>query len=415
MAGRYSGAERVRIAYLTNRYPAVSHSFIRREIEAIEAEGTKVCRFSVRAADSDNLPDDRDRAEFVRTFVLLNVGAFRLLAEVVQTFASSPIRSMAALKVAFAKADWRPLALVRRAAYFAEAAALSRRIRKERIDHLHAHFGTNPAMVARIAGKLSGIPYSFTVHGPDEFDAPAALDLPGKIADSAFCVAISSYGRSQLMRWSAFADWPKIEVVRCGVDESFLDERDHSLLRDVPHLCAIARLSGQKGIPLLIEAAARLINVGKSFRLTLVGDGEMRPEIEAMIQRLNLQDVVTITGWANSEKVIDHLLGSRAMVLPSFAEGLPVVIMEALALGRPVVVTAIAGTPELVDEQCGWLIPAGSIDALVDALGAVIDAPVDRLAAMGRIGRERVLAQHDSRANGRQINALFHRYHRGLG
>ena len=405
----------MRVAYLINRYPAASHSFIRREIEAVEAEGTDVYRFSVRPAQLAELPDARDRAEVAKTVVLLRLGIFRLLLDMLQAMFLAPTRFLAAMRTAFSGVEWKPGPLVRRAAYLAEAAALARRLRAQRVDHLHAHFGTNPAMVARIAGKLSGIPYSFTVHGPDEFDAPAALDLRGKVADSAFCVAISSYGRSQLMRWSAFADWSKIEVVRCGVDEGFLAERDHSRLPDVPHLCAVARLSGQKGIPLLIEAAARLVNVGKSFRLTLVGDGEMRPEIEAMIRRLNLQDVVTITGWASSKKVIDHLLGSRAMVLPSFAEGLPVVIMEALALERPVVVTAIAGTPELVDEQCGWLIPAGSIDALVDALGAVIDAPIDRLAAMGRVGRERVLAQHDSRANGGQLNTLFHRYHRGSG
>ncbi|MBA4307635.1 MAG: colanic acid biosynthesis glycosyltransferase WcaL [Sphingopyxis sp.] len=405
----------MRVAYLINRYPAASHSFIRREIEAVEAEGTEVYRFSVRPAQLAELPDERDRAEVAKTVVLLQLGVFRLLFDVLRAMFLSPARFLAATQTALSGVEWRPGPVVRRAAYLAEAAALARRLRAQRVDHLHAHFGTNPAMVARIAGKLSGIPFSFTVHGPDEFDAPAALDLRGKIADSAFCVGISSYGRSQLMRWSAFADWTKIEVVRCGVDESYLAERDHSHLPDVPHLCAVARLSGQKGIPLLIEAAARLVNVGKSFRLTLVGDGEMRPEIEAMIHRLDLQDVVTITGWASSEKVIDHLLGSRAMVLPSFAEGLPVVIMEALALERPVIVTAIAGTPELVDEQCGWLMPAGSIDALVDALGAVIDAPVERLAAMGRVGRERVLARHDSRTNGRQLNALFHRYRRGPG
>lgn len=415
MAGRYSGAERVRIAYLTNRYPAVSHSFIRREIEAIEAEGTAVCRFSVRAADKNNLPDVRDRAEFNRTCVLLDVSALRLFVEVLQTFAKSPIRSVTALKVAFAKADWSPLSLVRRAAYFAEAAALAHRMRKERIDHLHAHFGTNPAMVARIAGKLSGISYSFTVHGPDEFDAPIALDLRGKIADSSFCVAISSYGRSQLMRWSAFADWSKVEVVRCGVDEGFLDEGARVRLPAGPALCAVTRLSGQKGIPLLIEAASRLVAAGKRFSLTVVGDGEMRPEIEAMIESLQLQDVVKITGWASSDGVIDCLLESRAMVLPSFAEGLPVVIMEALALERPVVVTAIAGTPELVDRECGWLIPAGSIDALVAAMTEVIDAPTSKLIKLGQTGRERVLANHDSRTNGRQLNALFHRYHEGRG
>lgn len=405
----------VRIAYLTNRYPAVSHSFIRREIEAIEAEGTAICRFSVRAADAMSLPEGRDRAELNKTVVLLDIGAPGLLLEVLQTILSSPRRSLAALKVAFGKADWSLIGFVRRAAYFAEAAALARRMRVELIDHLHAHFGTNSAMVARIASKLSGVSYSFTVHGPDEFDAPVALDLHGKIADSAFCVAVSSYGRSQLMRWSAFADWSKIEVVRCGVDESFLDERARPPVPDAPQLCAVARLSGQKGIPLLIEAASRLTAAGKVFRLALVGDGDMRPEIEAMIMRFDLQEVVEVTGWASSGKVIDHLLESRAMVLPSFAEGLPVVIMETLALERPVVVTAIAGTPELVDEKCGWLIPAGSIDALVKAMSAVIDAPADQLIEMGQTGRMRVVAQHDSRVNGRQLNALFHRYHEGRG
>jgi colanic acid/amylovoran biosynthesis glycosyltransferase len=347
--------------------------------------------------------------------VLLRRGIFHLLFDVLRAIFLSPAHFLAAAQTAFSGVDWKPGAVVRRAAYLAEAAVLARQLRAQRIDHLHAHFGTNPAMVARIAGRLSDIPYSFTVHGPDEFDAPVALGLRRKVADSAFCVAISSYGRSQLMRWSAFADWSKIEVVRCGVDDSFLYERDQSALPDVPHLSAVARLSGQKGIPLLIKAAAKLVAVGKNFRLTLVGDGEMRAETEAMIHQLDLQDVVTITGWASSDQVIDHLVGSRAMVLPSFAEGLPVVIMEALALGRPVIVTAIAGTPELVDEQCGWLIPAGSIEALVEAMAAVIEAPTDRLAAMGRIGRGRVLAQHDARNNGRQLNALFHHYHRGLG
>lgn len=403
----------MRVAYLTNRYPAVSHSFIRREIEAIEAEGTAVCRYSVRAADESNLPDARDRAELEKTVVLLDIGALRLLMQVFLTFVRWPGRSFAALKIAFGNADWSLAGFIRRSAYFAEAAALAGRMRAAHVDHLHAHFATNPAMVARIASKLSRIPYSFTVHGPDEFDAPVSLDLRGKIADSAFCVAISSYGRSQLMRWSAFADWSKVEVVRCGVDEGFLKEGARVRLPDGPALCAVTRLSGQKGIPLLIEAASRLVAAGKRFSLTVVGDGEMRPEIEAMIENLQLQDVVKITGWASSDRVIDCLLESRAMVLPSFAEGLPVVIMEALALERPVVVTAIAGTPELVDRECGWLIPAGSIDALVAAMTEVIDAPTSQLIELGQAGRKRVVANHDSRTNGRQLNALFHRYHEG--
>lgn len=402
----------MRIAYLTNRYPAVSHSFIRREIEAVEAAGSSVVRFSVRAADATNLPEASDRAEFDKTTVLLKLGLACLLGHALKTFASAPRRSLAALKLAFDNAGASPLALVRRAAYFAEAAALAHRMRTERVDHLHAHFGTNPAMVARIASRLSGIPYSFTVHGPDEFDAPVSLDLRGKIADCAFCVAISSYGRSQLMRWSNFADWSKIEIVRCGVDEGFLRPQTRTPpVSGVPQLCAVARLSGQKGIPLLIEAVHRLARDGTQFNLTLVGDGDMRREIEALIREYDLEKVVTITGWASSADVVGHLLASRAMVLPSFAEGLPVVIMEALALERPVIVTAIAGTPELVDESCGWLIPAGSIDALVQAMSAAIAATDGQLAQMGSVGRQRVAEQHDAQCNGRQLNGLFQRYH----
>lgn len=406
----------MRIAYLTNRYPAVSHSFIRREIEAVEAAGSTVFRFSVRAADAQSLPEVSDRAEIGKTVVLLDIGAVGMLGQVLATFARSPRRSFSALKVAFGNVGWSLSNLVRRAAYFGEAAALVRKMRSDRVDHLHAHFGTNPAMVARIANRLSGIPYSFTVHGPDEFDAPVLLDLRGKIADCAFCVAISNYGQSQLMRWSKLSDWSKIEVVRCGVDQAFLDDPTSPFsASDVPKLCTVARLSGQKGIPLLIEAAHRLICAGKTFTLTLVGDGDMRPEIEALIRTYALQNVVTITGWASSAQVVAHLRESRAMVLPSFAEGLPVVIMEAMALERPVIVTAIAGTPELVDENCGWLIPAGSIDALVDAMGAAIDCADERLADMGRNGRQRVVERHDARINGRHINAMFRRYHKGHG
>jgi glycosyltransferase involved in cell wall biosynthesis len=397
----------MRIAYLVNRYPAASHSFIRREIEAIEASGTHVARFSIRSVAEFDLPDPRDRAERAQTVVLLRMGAVRLLVEAAKVLAIRPLRSLRAFKIAFADSDWRPNKIIRRAAYLIEGAALARRLQEQSIDHLHAHFGTNPAMVARLASALSGIPYSFTVHGPDEFDAPVQLDLKGKIADCAFCVAISNYGRSQLMRWSAFHDWPKIKIVRCGVDGSFLHRPRVTEVPPEPRLCTIARLSAQKGIPLLLEAAAILKREGRLFHLTLVGDGEMREEVERLIAERGLDDCVTLAGLASSDRVVEHLLESRVMVLPSFAEGLPVVIMEALALSRPVIASAIAGTPDLVDDTCGWLIPAGSVDKLVEALRKALEASPQDLELMGKVGRDRVAAMHDSVANARQLNALF--------
>lgn len=401
----------MRIAYLVNRYPATSHSFIRREIEAVEAAGAEVFRFSVRPADLAALPDPRDQAEVMRTETLLTPGGLRLLLRLAGRFLRYPGRGIVATRTAFARVEWKVAPIIRRVAYLAEAAELAARMRALKVDHLHAHFGTNPAMVARIASKWSSIPYSFTVHGPDEFDLAAPLDLTGKIADARFCVAISSFGRSQLMRWSAFDDWSKIEVVRCGVDEMFLNDGAPSPVPATPRLCAVARLSAQKGIPLLIEAAKRLRDEGRHFELVLIGDGEMRDEIERIVDRHGLKAIVRITGWVSADEVVAHLSGARAMVLPSFAEGLPVVIMEALALERPVVVTAIAGTPELVDHGCGWLIPAGSVDALTDAMRAALDASPAELAALGSVGRERVRDRHDASRNGRELYRLFQLHH----
>lgn len=397
----------MRVAYLINRYPAASHSFIRREIEAVEAQGIAIVRFSIRPADAQQLPDERDQAEMARTTSLLGMSAFALIASGLSRLVLAPTVSARGLKVAFSNFGWKPLELVRRTAYFLEAALLAKQIRNHQVQHIHAHFGTNSATVARIASILSGIPYSFTVHGPDEFDAPDGLDLSGKVKDCAFCVAISSYGRGQLMRWSAVEDWYKIEVVRCGVDSGFLDGEVLTEPPADPNLCSIARLSAQKGLPLLLEAATELRRRGCSFRLTLVGDGEMRSEVEALIASRGLEQFVILAGLADAKGVIGHLQKARAMVLPSFAEGLPVVIMEALALGRPVIVSSIAGTPELVTPECGWLVPAGSVDALVEAMANAIEAPLGQLSAMGRSGRERVLANHDAAKNGIELAALF--------
>lgn len=399
----------MRVGYLVNRYPTPSHSFIRREIHAVESTGTEVVRFSIRPVGASDIPDPRDRAEQRRTEALLAIGVVRLVIEAVWVLATHPLRSLKALAVAFAGNDRRLKTLIRRAAYYVEGAALALRIRSHSIDHLHAHFGTNSAMVARIASILSGIPYSFTVHGPDEFDAPIQLDLKGKVADCAFCVTISSFGRSQLMRWSAYSDWPKIKVVRCGVDDSFLRSPQAAKVTGAPHMCTVARLSAQKGIPLLLEAIAILKQAGEPCTLTIVGDGEMRAEVEELITRLELSNHVHLVGMASSDEIIEHLLDARAMVLPSFAEGLPVVIMEALALSRPVIVSAIAGTPELVNKDCGWLVSAGSVSELAEAIRAALSASPENLDAMGEVGRGRVSALHDSLVNGERLNELFHK------
>jgi len=386
----------VRIAYLCNRYPAVSHSFVRREIAGVEAAGHAVDRYTVRTPGT--LVDAGDQAEQGRTTAILAAGATGLGRAALTVLVRHPGRFAGALRVALASAGWSPKALVRACAYLAEAAWLVERFRSHPVDHLHAHFGTNPAMVARLARQLGGPPYSFTAHGPDEFDRPEALDLRAKIAEARLAVAISSFGRSQLMRWSDPAHWDKLAVVRCGVDADFLETTPRPAA-SAPHFAAVARLNGQKGLPVLVEAAALLKARGRDFRIDIAGDGELRDMLVRRIAEAGLADQVRLLGSLDGAGVRRLLEDSRAFVLPSFAEGLPVVIMEALALQRPVIASAIAGTPELVDAGCGWLVPAGSAEAVADAMEAAIDASDAQIAAMGQEGRRRVAERHDSARN----------------
>jgi len=384
----------VRLAYLCNLYPAVSHSFVRREIEAVERAGNKVHRFSVRGARPD-LKDPADRGEAERTEVVLGQGVIRLILAALILLLSRPARTLHAIGTARRLSAAGVKSKVRHVAYWLEAAWVVRRLDGLRVEHLHAHFGTNPAAVAAIAHAWGGPPFSFTVHGPDEFDAPVSLSLRAKIEAASFVAAISDYGQSQLMRWSSPDDWAKMGVVRCGLDRDFLNATPSLVQADSTEFLCVGRLSAQKGLPLLIAACDRLRAGGERFTLTIVGDGEMRDWLEADIARRNLGAIVALVGIRTAAEIRDHLERCRAFVLPSFAEGLPVVIMEALALRRPVISTAIAGIPELVDDSCGWLIPAGSEEALADAMRAALHASSDELSAKGAVGRDRVQRMHD--------------------
>lgn len=391
-----------RVAYLVNVYPKVSHSFIRTEIGALERLGLTVSRFTIRRTP-ESFSDNEDRVEAERTTPLLDGNWAALAGAVLRSAVKRPGRTFRALRQSLRSTGMS----VRALAYFAEAAALAEGMEKDKVRHVHVHFGTNPVAVARLAAQLSTISYSFTAHGPDEFDAPSAIDLLGKIAEAGFVAGVSSFGRSQLMRWSSPSHWDRIKVVRCAVAPHFLQENAVTTAGLASkHLTCVARLSAQKGLPLLLLAAARIADT-HDFVIDVIGDGEGRAVLEEQIDRLGLAGRVRLLGWRSSDDVREALSSSRAMVLASFAEGLPVVLMEALALGRPVIATSIAGIPELVDHRNGWLIPAGSVEALAEAMKAVLDAPPEQLAAMGEVGRERVLAMHDPDCNGRHLAELL--------
>jgi len=388
----------VRLAYLCNLYPAVSHSFVRREIESVEGLGHEVHRFSLRPARVD-LKDNADVREARQTETVLRQGVLRLAFGLLVLAVTRPIKTIQSMVCAWQLSGPGLRMKFRHIAYWLEAAWLVRRMDRLGVQHLHCHFGTNPAAVAAIAKSWGGPPFSFTVHGPDEFDAPIALSLRQKVEASAFVVAITSYCRSQLMRWSEPDQWDKIKVIRCGLDEDILKvDAGPAPARSTQFVC-VARLAAQKGLPLLIAACSKLRDRGERFSVTIIGGGNLQDSLTRQIQGLGLGSIVKLAGILSTQEMHDHLRRARAFVLPSFAEGLPMTIMEAFAFARPVITTTIAGIPELVDEECGWVIPAGSEEALVDAMMAALQASPDELTARGAVGRTRVRELHDGTKN----------------
>jgi len=395
----------LRLAYLTTEYPKTSHTFIRREIEGLERRGHQVLRLSVRQAP-DPVVDPADKREAGLTTYCLKQPPSVLAWTGVRAALLEPRRLGAAARAVVAMNQRSDRGIVRHAAYLAEACFIRDELRKNSIEHLHVHFGTNAAAVARLVRRLGGPPYSMTLHGPDEFDAPVGFSLGEKVAEAAFAVTISDFGSAQLRRWIAQEHWHKVHVVRCTVPDSFHEQgRAPSSAKN---LVCVGRLAPQKGQLLLLEAVAAVAASGEPVKLVLVGDGEMRAAVERRISELDLAGRVSITGWADERQVIRHILESRAMVLPSFAEGLPVVIMEAMALRRPVVSTFVGGIPELVvPGKTGWLVPAGNVGALASALREVLAAPPERLDELGGLGQVRVREMHGAETELDKLEALF--------
>lgn len=393
----------MRLAYLLNSYPMTSTTFIRREIAAVEAAGVPVKRFAVRHWGED-LVDPADRAEQAKTEYLLTRNLGMLLVGL--------LREVLARTSAFARA-WSAAMALRRAAgggfvrpvgYLAQAILLRRRCEALGIDHLHAHFSTNAAAVAMLCRLLGGPRYSFTVHGPDELVAPERNGLALKAAYAARIVAISDYCRETLLAHLPAALGSRIAIVPCGID--LADFADVAPPGGRGLVC-VGRLCPQKGQVEIPAAMAKISSIVPDAEVQLIGDGESRRDVEREIDRHGVGENVHLLGWQSNDRVRAAIVEARALLLPSHAEGLPIVIMEAFAAHRPVISTRIAAIPELVDAGCGWLYDAGDAAGLAEALAAALAADGATLAAMGQEGRRRVEQRHDLARIAPKLIALF--------
>lgn len=411
-------ARRPVLGVLVNIYPVGSHTFIRRELAALEAAGLTVWRYAARSWDLPLL-DPEDQAEEARTRRLLDRGVLPALAATALTAVTRPRRFARAVATAWrlGRSGAPDRGRVRHLIYLAEACLLRRWLERDGVTHLHAHFAHQPAATALFCRLLGGPPYSFTLHGFEEFERVVGATLAEKVGHAAFVVAVSSYARGQIWRWSRVDDWGKVHVVHCGLDRSSFP----AVLTpppDAPRVVCVGRFSEEKGHLVLVEAAAwlRAREPERAFEIVLVGDGPLRGVLEERVGRLGLAGHVRFAGWLSNDRVRAELAAARGLVLTSFAEGLPVVIMEALAMGRPVIAPQITGIPELVRPgENGWLVPSGDVEALASAIGALLDAPTDQLARMGQAGAERVGRDHDVRTEAGKLLDLIDRAGAGRG
>jgi len=383
------------IGYLISQYPAVSHTFILREIAELRRLG-----FTIKPA-SINSPDrpvgqltEAEREEAAATWYVKAQGVVGALSALAATLLDNPKGLWRGFRHALKLGglDLRKLGL--HLAYFVEAAMLGRWMRREGLAHLHVHFATPAATVGLLAKTIFSIGYSFTVHGPDEFyDAPG-YRLAEKLQGADFVICISHYARSQIMKLSPVECWGKYEVCRLGVDPSrFAPQPARPAVETFALLCA-GRLTPAKGQHILLEALKILIDEGRPVRLSFVGHGPDRASLEAQTQRLGLADYVVFAGAVNQDHILDFYAQADAFVLPSFAEGLPVVLMEAMAMAVPCVTTHITGVPELIENRVnGCLVAPADIDGLARAIAWLIDHP-DEARRLGLAGREKVLADY---------------------
>ena len=395
------------IAYLTSQYGRASDTFIRSEVRHLRALGHVVHTFSVRRPEESQSVSAEIRAEQRATTYLLDRGVAGLAAALLGALLHKPAAALAAARAAWKISQPGFAARLRHLAYLGEAAYLAKELRDRGVRHLHNHLAEASAVVAMLAARLAGVPWSLTVHGPYEFFRAEHWRLGEKIASTAFTVCISEFCRSQCMIFAQPPAWERLHLIRCGVEEAYLNDPPCDV-PDVARFVCVGRLCAEKGQLLLVDAAQRLSARWPALEIVLVGDGPLRGAIERRIAELGVERHVRIAGWQGSAAVRAAVLGARAFVLPTFAEGLPVVLMEALALGRPVVTSWIAAIPELVEKGVnGWLTPPGSLDALVEALDEALTTPVERLSFMGRAGAARVAERHDPKRQAAQIAALI--------
>jgi colanic acid/amylovoran biosynthesis glycosyltransferase len=394
------------LGYLVSRYPAVSHTFILREIAMLREWGFSIHTASINPPDRAlSAMDAQERQEAERTYGIKAHGVRGAWLALWHLLTQQP-KALARL----ARATWALRLGLRGWAYAIEAAMVARWMHQHRLRHLHVHFGNAGATVGVLVKAINRCHLSYTIHGPDEFDDVRGQRLAEKMAAADAVICISQFARGQLMRVSDMRHWPKFQVCRLGVDLQQFDFRAAPPEHPTVHLLCTGRLTPAKGQLVLLQACALLRQRQTDFRLTVVGDGPDRAAIEATVVQLGLSSVVELTGSVVQARVRQYLQDADVFVLPSFAEGIPVVLMEAMASGVVCVSSPVNGIPELIEHgRTGLLSAPGDVEQLAQNLQALINDGAWRQ-AMATAARQKVQADFDLHRNVRALARAFEHF-----
>ncbi|MGB0911966.1 MAG: glycosyltransferase family 4 protein [Phaeobacter italicus] len=394
-----------RIAYLTSFYPGVSHTFIQREIAGVRKAGIEVLPCSVRQPPASHLTGPEEQAAFEETFYVLKAARSpRALLGAQLSALARPGLFLRTCALGWKTAAPGLKAKLRQLVYYVEATLLARHLRAVGADHLHTHFASAAANVAMMAAKLAEIPFSYTLHGPADLYEPHKWALREKTAEAEFVACISFFARSQAMFFSDADHWNKLRIIHCGVQPAKYvpGTRDNA---GPVRLLFVGRLAAVKGLRVLLEAFAQVQAALPDVHLTLVGDGEDRAHLEALAAPFG--EAVHFAGYQSQAAVAEAMSSADIFVLPSFAEGVPVVLMEAMASQTPVITSVVAGIPELVEDgKSGHLVPPGDVETLAARIVSLAQDPQLR-ARMGAHGRARVVAEFDIEIEAARIARLF--------
>ena len=402
------------LAYLASTYPTLSMTFVLREVLALRELGFRIETASINSPDR---PEERltpaEATEARRTYCVKRHGAAGAAAAHLKTLTTNFAGYWRGFAKAFALAGFDPRRIFFNLMYWTEALMVGQWMKQRRLRHLHVHLASQAASVGLFARIVFGFGYSLTVHGPDEFYDAERQMLAEKIAAADFLCCISSFARSQLMKLSPYESWRKFVVSPLGVDPEIFAPQPREAMREVFEILCVGRLIPAKGQHILIDAVDRLVQIaqptreGRQVWLRLVGNGPDEASLREHADRCAARACIVFEGPVNQDRIREFYATADAFCLPSFAEGLPVVLMEAMAMEIPCVTTHIAGVPELIrDGVDGLLVPPANVEALAKALARLMDdAALRRQIASN--GRARVLADYDLRRNAARLADIF--------